>query len=84
MPTDEVTDADREAANAWWYGKSTAGVDPNEDLATYLAQYRTASERRGYDRAIAEVVAWLRVQHDGRWVMRTNLANAIEAGEHKP
>lgn len=92
MPTDEVTQADRDAANAWWYAKSTAGVDPNEDLATYLAQYRTASEQRGYDRAIAEVVAWLREgahykpSHLGPSMLNVfgKMATAIEAGEHKP
>lgn len=89
MPTDEVTDADREAANAWWYGKSTAGVDPNEDLAIYLAGYRTASEQRGYDRAIAEVVAMLdtyireNVGAEGTFHARW-IKDAIEAGEHKP
>lgn len=41
------------------------------------------AEQRGYDRAIAEVVAWLREQHDGRLVSRIYLASAIEAGEHK-
>lgn len=39
-------------------------------------------EQRGYDRAIAEVVAWLREQDGyGEWY---EVAEQIEAGEHKP
>ena len=44
------------------------------------------AEQRGYDRAIAEVVAWLRVQQHGRTsdTFPGYYARAIEAGEHKP
>jgi hypothetical protein len=49
-------------------------------------------EQRGYDRAIAEVVAWLRAKaeiHRSEWAVSVDagvaaLATAIEAGEHKP
>lgn len=57
-----------------------------------LAQTVTTAEQRGYDRAIAEVVAWLRKEaerksgyYEASSEDTLNMAcDAIEAGEHKP
>ena len=49
-----------------------------------LAAHRTAAEQRGYDRAIAEVVAWLRKAKGELALFGVTLAAAIETGEHKP
>lgn len=88
MPTDEVTDADRFAylsLNMLPEFDRVDVLDGRWDKATGIqafAAHRTASEQRGYDRAIAEVVAWLRWQDGhGEWY---EVAEQIEAGEHKP
>lgn len=39
------------------------------------------AEQRGYDRAIAEVVAWLRIDGEAE-CNGIAIADAIEAGEH--
>ena len=42
------------------------------------------AEQRGYDQAIAEVVAWLRGYDRDETNWPQFLARVIEAGEHKP
>lgn len=97
MPTDEVTDEFlpayvwQEAREAW------RSVDPKAQIASgfvlgnssaaieVINGALTVSEQRGYDRAIAEVVAWLRGRPVTLYRDAPRLfADNIEAGEHKP
>ena len=85
---------DRVVAHDIWFGWDSRRLDRAAQLA---ADHRRAGydegDKAGYERAIAEVVAWLRSQagfaremfpftpeqHE-RW---TEIADAIEAGEHR-
>ena len=100
--TDSVTveQCDREAAAQSMPGNTMAELDRCLDVKRGMrdshawvqafARHRTASEQRGYDRAIAEVVAWLRKNaahvgpHTSSGASYVHAATAIEAGEHKP
>lgn len=86
MPTDEVTDADKDAsaelAHALGMTADEFTSGGADILVKAMRDHRVLGEQRGYDRAIAEVVAWLRCQDGyGEWY---EVAEKIEAGEHKP
>ena len=72
--------AERDGQPVWIDEASNITPQQWENVSEMLDK---RAEQRGYDRAIAEVVAWLREHHDGRLVSRIYLATAIEAGEHK-
>lgn len=76
----EVTDADREAATQNQRNMIMRVGSPAEAFA----HHRAAAEQAGYDRAIAEVVAWLRDNPRGMLEYEEFYASAIEAGEHRP
>lgn len=88
--TDSVTVTDADKLGAQICGGIT--IDQYKANVAALKAFGTASEQRGYDRAIAEVVAWLRGKseiHRSHWAVSIDsnvsaLASAIEAGEHKP
>ena len=96
MPTDEVTDADKHASVRLAYTLGLTAEEFTSGAADILVKamrdHRTTSEQRDYDRAIGEVVAWLRermkvVKGGEGGVIGTTMAlcaNAIEAGGHKP
>ncbi|MBK9496694.1 MAG: hypothetical protein IPO08_19770 [Xanthomonadales bacterium] len=89
MPTDEVTDADKLGAQIC--GGIT--IDQYKANVAALKAFGTASEHRGYDRAIAEVVAKVKAarkfgpygDEGAIWDTAFDaVLSAIEAGEHKP
>ena len=87
MTRDEVTQEDRKTAKAIYFAYKRSDL-PCEG-AKLAAAHRTASEQRGYDRAIAEVVAMLADIdpadiRDGARGALIFIQDAIEAGEHKP
>ena len=71
----KVEQVDRDAVGEWQRASDHA---PNK-LAKAFAAHRTAAEQRGYDMAIAEVVAWLQERNG----LAADLGDAIEAGEHR-
>lgn len=97
MPTDEVTQEDQAALRRYMIERARLAFDgttsPHADLLlATLTAHRTASEQRGYDRAIAEVVARMkRIEPDeeaagcpASWgdFLQILESVAIEAGEN--
>lgn len=79
-----VTDADRSMAAHVFMALDSDQLD-TFSLQMFFANHRTTAEQAGYDRAIAEVVAWLRgigFGDEDQNRAKFEIMKAIEAGEH--